>query len=67
LEILTAAARAMGMSPTDLDHAVWQSVAEIDQVGGIAQPFVDQRNQIYRGHDHVLPLDTGLPASHHSG
>ena len=24
LEILTAAARGMGMSPTDLDHAVWQ-------------------------------------------
>ena len=23
-EILTAAARGMGMSPTDLDHAVWQ-------------------------------------------
>ena len=24
LEILTAAAKQMGMSPTDLDHAVWQ-------------------------------------------
>lgn len=24
LEILTAAAKEMGMSPTDLDHGVWQ-------------------------------------------